>query len=200
MKYHCRFVLLILLTLFTGGCRPSLPYLQVAPLPPGSICRVAVLPFQSESDFLLANTLVYKVFSAELQAADKYLLVQEGDILKVYQQLRILPGQVPSLEELQIVANRLDAQLLITGNVLELRETPGQLAGADPVLALEIRIHDGRNGTSLWHTYHRRHGTDYRTAMHFGTLHTVTGLSEQVSREIINLWFKEGLTPCDASP
>jgi len=199
LKSLFRLLLILLLAPLATGCQPSLPYLQVAPLPPGSLCRVAVLPFQNESDFLLANALVYKVFSAELQAMDKYVLVQEGDILKVYQQLRILPGQKPTLEELQIMANRLDAQLLITGNVLELRETPAQQAGVDPLLALEIRILDGRSGASLWHTYHRRYGTNYRTAMHFGTLHTITGLSQQVCREIINLWFKEGLTSCDAS-
>lgn len=183
-----------------GGCGASRPYQQKAALPPGPICRVAVLPFVSESDYPLAHAIAYKVFLAEFQGAGNYLVVQEGDVLKLYQQLRILPGQAPSLDEMQMLAGRLEAQLLITGNVVEMRENPAGAGNVNPVVGLELQIRDGRSSDPLWRTYHRREGTDYRTAMHFGTIHTVTGLTQQVSREIINLWFKEGLTQCDVSP
>jgi polysaccharide biosynthesis protein PelC len=170
------------------------------PLPAEPICRVAVLPFENESDYPLANVIAFKVFSAELQAAGNYLVVQEGDVRKIYQQLWILPGTQPTHEEMQIMAKRLNAQLLITGTVLEMRENPGENASANPMLALDVQIRDGRSSDPLWRTYHRRQGTDYRKAMHFGTIHTATGLSQQVSSEIISLWFKNGLRQCDVSP
>jgi polysaccharide biosynthesis protein PelC len=202
LKVHCYFVLILILLLSTSGCRGSLlPYSQqMTSLPPGPICQVAVLPFQSESDFPQAGAISHKVFTAQLRSAGNYLVVQEGDVLKIYQQLRLLPWQPPTPEQLQLLASRLGVQLLISGKVLEMREDPGNQAAVNPVLALEVDIFDGRNGGSLWRTYHRREGTEYRKAMHFGTIHTVTGLSQQVSREIINLWFKEGLTKCDVSP
>jgi hypothetical protein len=172
----------------------------MAPLPPGPICRVAVLPFLNDSDFPLGDAIVSKVFAMQFQDSHNSLVIQEGDILKVYQQLHILPGEAPSLEQLQIIADRVNADLLITGIVLELREDRDKHSTVNPVLILNIQIHDGRNGETLWNAFHRRQGTDYKKTMHFGTIHTVTGLSRQMAEEIINLWFNKGLTQCDVSP
>ena len=200
MKEFCGFFFIFFCAFFLSGCGTTKPYQQKGALPPGPICRVAVLPFQSESDFPLSGIILYKVFSTQLQALGNYQLVQEGDILKIYQQLRILPDQAPSQEEMQILASRLEAQLLITGNVIEMRENYSGASGANPVLSLEVHIRDGSNGDIMWRSHHRKEGMDYQKAMHFGTIHTVTGLGQQISREIINLWFKEGLTQCDVSP
>jgi polysaccharide biosynthesis protein PelC len=202
-----RYLLLALLPLLLHGCaapflnRQEFPlHRQSAPLPPGSICRVAVLPFLNDSDFPLADSIMHKVFAAQFNTSGNYLVIQEGDILKLYQQLHIWPGQAPTPEQLQILSSRLEAQLLITGVVSEMRENAGTHASIDPVLAVDVQLRSGDSGDLLWGTFHRRQGTDYRTAMHFGTIHTVTGLSQQVALEIINLWFKKGLQPCDVSP
>ena len=90
-------------------------------MPPGPICRVAVLPFVNDSDFPLADAIVGKVFTTQLQESGDFLVNQEGDIVKVYQQQHILPGVAPTSEQLQIIANQLHAQLLISGIVLEMR-------------------------------------------------------------------------------
>jgi hypothetical protein len=128
------------------------------------------------------------------------LLIQEGDILKVYQQLHLLPGDAPSLEEFRIVADRVNAQALITGIVLEMREGPGEHGTVNPMLVLELEIRDGRSGEILWTSFHRRQGTDYKKIMHFGTIHTMSGLSRQITEEIINLWYEKGLTQCNVLP
>jgi polysaccharide biosynthesis protein PelC len=202
-----RYLLLVLLALCIGGCGllvtklDSGPQLrQMSPFQKGPLCRVAVLPFSNGSDYPLADAIFYKVFAAQFQAAGDYLFAQEGDILKIYQQLRLLPGEAPTQEQLQLVASRLDAQLLITGTVIEMRENPGMGGSVNPVLAVDVLLRDGQSSEPLWGTYHRRQGADYRTTMHFGTIQTVTGLSRQVADEIINLWFKKGLPRCDVLP
>ena len=186
---------------FLNGCGTQMPlYRQLAPLPADPVCRVAVLPFLNDSDFPLGDAIVSKVFTMQFQDSGNYLVIQEGDILKVYQQLHILPGVAPTLDQLQIIANRVNAQLLITGIILEMREDRGEHGTVNPMLIMDIQIRDGRSGETLWNTFHRRQGTDYKKTMHFGTIHTVTGLSRQMAEEIINLWFKKGLTQCDVSP
>lgn len=175
-------------------------YRQLAPLPADPVCRVAVLPFLNDSDFPLGDAIVSKVFTMQFQDSGNYLVIQEGDILKVYQQLHILPGVAPPLDQLQIIANRVNAQLLITGIILEMREDRGEHGTVNPMLIMDIQIRDGRSGETLWNTFHRRQGTDYKKTMHFGTIHTVTGLSRQMAEEIINLWLNKGLTQCDVSP
>jgi hypothetical protein len=173
---------------------------QLSALPPGPVCRVAVLPFLSDSDFPLADAIAGKVFATQLQESGDYLISQEGDILKVYKQLHILPGVAPTTEQLQIIADQVHAQLLITGVVLEMREDRGEHNTVNPLLVEEVQIRDGHSGETLWTTYHRRQGSDYKKTMHFGTIHTVSGLSRQMAVEIINLWFKKGLPQCDVSP
>jgi hypothetical protein len=173
---------------------------QMAPLPKGPICRVAVLPFVNDTDYPLADVVMAKVFAAELLAAGNYQLIQEGDILKVYQQLRILPGETLAPEDLQVVAARIGAQLLITGIVMEMRENRTGRSGIDPVVGVDVQIRASQSGEALWTTYHRRQGSDYRKTMHFGVLHTVTGLSRQVAEEIINLWSEKGMAQCNVSP
>jgi len=192
------FLLIMLLALFLNGCGTQFPlHRQLAPLPPGPVCRVAVLPFLNDSDFRLGDVIVSKVFATKIQEAGNYLLIQEGDILKVYQQLHILPGEAPSLEQLQIIADRVNAQLLITCIVMEMREDRGEHGSINPFIVLEAQIRDGRSGEILWTAFHRRHGSDYKKTMHFGTIHTVTGLSNQMAEEIINLWLNKGLKQCD---
>jgi len=195
------FLFILLGGLFLGGCGTKVPiHRQMAPLPSGPICRVAVLPFLNDSDFPLGDAIVSKVFTMQFQDSHNSLVIQEGDILKVYQQLHILPEEAPTLEQLQIIADRVNADVLITGIILELREDRDTHSTVNPVLIMDVQIRDGRSGETLWNVFHRRQGTDYKKTMHFGTIHTITGLSRQMAEEIINLWYEKGLTPCNVSP
>jgi len=194
-----RLAVLITLLFYTGCAhREELPYHRVkAPLPPGPVCRVAVLPFLNDTDFPQANLIVKKIFMAEFQESGDYQVLQEGDILKTYQQLRIFPGMAPSLEQMRIVADRIDAQLLISGIVMAMRENPAPYSTVNPKIIMEIDIRDGRNGEILWTAYHSRNGYEYTKTMHFGTIHSIAGLTRQMILEIINLWFEKGLQQCN---
>lgn len=184
-----------------SGCAGRLPYFQThAPLPRGPLCRVAVLPFANDTDFHLGGAIYHKVFQAELISRTDYVLIQEGDIRSVYRQFRLFPGHQLTTEQLALFGDRLDAQLLVTGTVSEMRENPGEHRTVNPVLAQTVRVHDARSGEVLWSTYHRREGSEYRKAMHFGKVYTVTGLAQRVAQEILQLWLEQGLTTCDVSP
>jgi len=194
--------LLVFLLLSLSGCATQLPYLQrLRPLPSGDhLCRVAVLPFTSESDYPESAAIATKVITAQLNTLGNYIVTQEGDVDKLYLQLRILPGDSPSREQLQILANRLNAQLLFTGHVIEMRENKIPNSGTNPVLALRVDILDGQSADILWTVYHRRQGLDYQKVMHFGIINSMAGLVQQVSHEILTLSFKKGLPQCDVLP
>jgi len=197
----CLVGLVLLIMLLCSGCLGGTggpEHRQAAPLPE-DMCRIAVLPFVNDTDYLLGDMIVTKVFSTQLRQSGDYLNAQDGDIYRVYRQFFLLPGQTPNLEQLQIIADRLGVDLLITGTVLEMREDRGDHGSVNPVLILDLQIRDGDNGEVLWTTYHRRSGSDYNKTMHFGTIHTVTGLSRQMAEEIINLWFEKGFSSCSAS-
>ncbi len=45
---------------------------------------------------------------------------------------------MPDLEQMQIIADRLNAEILITGIILEMREDPWQYATINPKIIMEI--------------------------------------------------------------
>ncbi len=204
----CYRAFFLLLGLLCCGCGPrltSLPLLpetgrvpihrEFSPLPSSPVCRVAVLPFVNDSGFPQGGTIFADTFAAQLHASGDYLLLQQGDILKIFQQLKLLPGVPPSIEEMQIVADRVDAEILITGVILEMVEN----SRGDVKVVVEVEVRNGLTAETLWTTFHRRLGTDYTLTMHLGTIYSVTGLSRQMSKEIINLWLKKGFTQCNAT-
>jgi len=178
------------------ACGPKVPSLvKYAPLPDEKICRIAVLPFVNETDYPLANTIAFRVFMAKLVQTGRFDLAQEGDVREVFLHMRIWPGQQLHIEQIKILGDRLRVGLIVTGTVVEMAEVP--MAGAvNPVIALSLRIVDPRSGETLWYTYHRREGEHYRKVMHFGVLNTVTSLANQVSQEVLDLWFKKGFKGC----
>lgn len=190
------------LALSFGGCGTGLPYFQrLRPLPTADhLCQVAVLPFTSESDYPDSAAILTKVMETELHSEGNYDVTQEGDVDKIYLQLRILPGQSPTKEQMEVLASRLGAQLLFSGHVVEMRENPEMHGGVNPVLAVRVDILDGRTGEVLWSIYHRRQGLDYLKALHYGTINSMAGLCKQVGLEIINLTFDKGLAKCDVLP
>jgi len=191
--------------LFTAcvGCAPQLMMgdrvpmqREVASLPDQNNCRVAVLPFLNDSEFSQAGVLVQKVFAAQLLSSGEYQLTPEGDIVKAYQQLHLFPEDQPTLQQFRIIADRVNGPLLLTGIVLEMEEGRSEHQTVNPRLVLQVELRNPENGEILWTTFHRRKGTDYKKTMHFGTLHTMTGLSRQMAEEIINLWHEKGFPKC----
>jgi hypothetical protein len=112
--------------------------------------------------------------------------------------MMIYPGQAPHLDQLRVLSDRLNVDLLISGKIVELtedrssRETP-------PMLALSLTLIDGTSGKILWTTYHKREGGYYRKVMHFGLINSLTALTQKMSQEIIDSWFRKGLKVCNQS-
>ncbi len=180
-------------TTFVDGGGPQLQ--QLSPLPTKDICRVAVLPFLNESNYTQADLIVYKIFMAEFNTSTTFQVSQEGDVRKAFRQLQIYPQQKPSFDQLRILADRLGAQLLITGTVNEAGEvTAGGMPNSHLVLTLQII--DAQSGRTLWNTYHKRDGQEYQKVMHFGLVATISGLARRMCREIIAAWLEGGLKAC----
>jgi len=187
----------VLIALLVAGCAKSTPmFRELTPLPAGQLCRVAVLPFLNDSDYPLGDVILQKLFAAQLLRSGEHLVIQEGEIVKTYQQLQLLPGVPPTLEQLQVIANRVNAQLLLSGIIFEMREDRSEHQTVNPFIILELQLRDAATGETLWTTFHRRKGTDYKKTMHFGTIHTLTGLSRQMAEEIFNLWYEKGFAQC----
>ncbi len=173
--------------------------LKMSPLPDGGrICQVAVLPFANQTRYSVGGPLMTKVFTSEMiKTGGGMIVAHEGDVRKVLMQLRVLPGQTPTIDKLKALADRIGVQLVIIGEVMEMRDKDRYGRILDPVLAVVVRIVDADSGRTLWTTYLRREGKNYQKIMHWGLENTITGLSQRVSREIISAWQNGGLNKCE---
>ena len=187
---------LLLLILLTGGCAGEYPRLEIVePLPDTSQCRVAVLPFGYSGEFPRGAGIVTKAFSAELASVPGFGVVPEGDVLQFYRQFKLYPKDQPNQEQIGIMAQRLDAQYVIAGEILRIIETDA--AGAvETSLTLILEIHGSADGKLLWNTYHKRNGQEYRHILHYGRVNSLSGLTRRMADEIIELWIENGMDQC----
>ncbi len=185
------FFFLVPLIFFTGCAAPRPTLQKLSPLPADSACKVAVLPFYNDSFYNLGDILVYRIFVAEMGRSGNFELANEGDIRNIYRQMKIYPNQPLDYEQILIVAERLSAQLIIMGTIIDMdEEVQGDIS--NPVLSVNVQIYDAATGRNLWTTYYGREGVQYRKVMHFGVINTISALAQQMSKEIIELWTREG--------
>jgi TolB-like protein len=181
--------------LLTGCTNKSLNFNKLGELPEPKICRLAVLPFTSNEEVIPTwNISTYRIFQAELTEFDNFQLVPEGDVRHAYQQIKLLPHtRGPNFEELQILGNYLNVQYLIAGNILELGGIAESGQGREnPSLTIQLRLLDASTGNTLWKTYYRGKGDDYRKVMHFGVVNSTTQLVSLMFKEILERWASEG--------
>ena len=162
----------------------------------GEVCRIAVMPFSNQSSYAQAGNIFGRVFTSMLIESGNYVVTQEGDVRKILKQQRLLPGQQPDGEEVRTLADRLGVQIVITGAVVEMRDKTDVGRRLDPSLAVIVRILDADSGQTLWTTYNRREGTQYRKFMHFGLVNSLAELSELAAGEILQTWDEEGFKKC----
>lgn len=187
----------LLILISACAFKPAPTILKQAPLPEGGkICRIAVLPFINQTKFSQAEVVFARVFVSELTNSGDYQVAQEGDVRKFYQQMRVLPNKMLASEQLRAMADMLGAQVIISGTVLEMQEQNDSGPRLDPSISVVIRIIEGASGRTIWSTYNRREGVQYRQIMHFGLVNSVTSLAKHVSAEIVEAWHKEGFLKC----
>ena len=187
---------LIMAAMVLAGCASKYPRLEVmAPLPDAPHCRVAVLPLFYQGDFPQGENIVYKAFFAEIAAVSGFEMIPEGDVLQLYRQFRLYPKDRPNEEQLRVLAERLGAEILVTGDILRMSEEDiGGEVGTE--LTLVLGLHAGASGKLLWSTYHRRQGEEYRNLLHYGRVNTMSGLARRMANEIISLWIENGMKQC----
>lgn len=181
-----------------GGCvsSPPSPEIQQLARPTTPICRIAVLPFVNQTDYGQGDIIFYRIFVAELSRRGGFTVVQEGDIRKIFRQMKLSPKDNPGHEQLTILADRLAVEAVISGEIVTMHEEQGTKE-TKPQLAVDLRLTPVGSAKPMFTTYHHRTGEDYRKVMHFGLINTMTDLAALVSDEILTLWQEKGLAPCD---
>ena len=160
-----------------------------------SVCRLAVLPFASDTGENSAAVQAYRIFSGELIAAGTYQLVPEGEVHLFLNRNRLRLGELLGSQLYSELARQLEVDAVVRGRVITLEDEKGP-NGSVPRCALQIDLLSADNGELLASSYHSRSGDEFQKVLHFGTIRTTSELLAQVSREIITAWQEKGLSHC----
>jgi hypothetical protein len=179
-----------------NGCAGSGPRIQRYKLNTSvQSCSIGILPIINRTDFNQGDKIIYRVMLSQFVQQHTGRIALEGDISDLYRELHINPWTQPTVEQMQIIASRLGVNILIGGEILEMRE-PMEGSHINPHLKIQLQAYNGEDGTILWSTYHERQGTDYRKIMHFGLNSSVSQLSNNIIEEILKSWKEEALLRC----
>lgn len=189
-------IFLFAVTSFPDGCASAqVPDSSPQTLNELQICNVAVLPFVNETEYNQGDVIFYRIFTAELHKVKGLSISQEGDVRKIYRQMRLDVKQTPDLDQLLILGDRLGGQAFIMGKILKMSEKKGSM-DAQPLIAVNLRLVNAVTGKIIRTIYLSRTGEDFRKIMHFGLVNTITELASLLSDEIARKWFKEGGATC----
>lgn len=190
--------MLFLVAMLLSACATQYPRLEmVDPMPAEINCKIVLLPFVYQGKVPRGENIFTKAFAVEMKNVGGFDVIPEADVLEMYQQLRLYPRNQPNESQMQTIGNRLGAQLIILGDILEMSEVDTG-AYVNTHITVSVRIHETSTGNLLWSTYHKRNGEEYRNVMHYGRVNTITGLSRRMANEIITKWTEKGMNQCNA--
>ena len=194
----CRCVVYILLCLVLGGCAGAgrLQTELMAGAEPERVCRVAVLPFNNWTQQDQAGVTAQRIFHGALVNTGRFEVRPEGDVSLFRLRHRLLPGELLESFHYADLQEKLQVDAVVQGRLTKVGMDLGRGPLPVPVLALQLKLYDVRQERLVLSTLHHRWGDEYRTAMHFGNVTTLTGLMARMSDEIIKDWIEKGVAKC----
>ncbi len=188
----------IFLFLLLTGCagQGALQTRVMANAEPESVCRVAVLPFDNWTRADQAGVTGQRIFHGALVNSGRFEVQPEGNVSLFRLRHRLLPGDLLESFHYADLQEKLQIDAVVQGRLTEVGMDLGRGPGAVPVVAMQLKLYDVRRGQLVLQSLHHRWGDEYRRAMHFGNVTTITGLMARMSQEIITDWIEKGVAKC----
>lgn len=115
----------------------------------GLIRSVAVLPFQNLSNVQNADETARDVFMTVLQARVDVYVIPPGEILRAISRMQPENPVLPTAEEAIKLAENLEADVVVTGAVLEYGQVRSGSASSN-VCSMSVKMLEGQTGRVVW--------------------------------------------------
>jgi hypothetical protein len=113
------------------------------------IRSVAVLPFANLTVSPKAEDRVREVFMTMLQATGATYVIPPGEVARGISRSALSNPVAPTTEDVVRVAKNLEADVVITGTVLEYGEVRSATTTAN-VISLNVQMMEGQTGKVIW--------------------------------------------------
>jgi hypothetical protein len=155
----------------------------------GLVQVVAVLPFVDLSQAGKAGDKVRDVFMTMLQAQVDVYVVPPGEVARSVSRLQPEDPAAPTAEEVIRLAENLEADVLITGTVLQYGEVRSGSAAAN-VCTLSVKMFEGQTGTVVWSASATRGGVGATERLLGGGGQPMNIVTSQAVSDIIDQLFQ----------
>jgi hypothetical protein len=193
-----KFLFFMFLAFELAGCAGSgsLQTRLMVNAKPYEICRVAVLPFENWTREDQAGVTAQRIFHGALVNSGRFEVRPEGDVSLFRLRHRLLPGELLESFHYTDLQEKLQVDAVVQGRLTRVGMELDRGPTAVPVIAMQMNIYDVQRGKLVLSTLHHRWGDEYRKALHFGNVTTITGLLDKMSDEIIADWIQKGIGNC----
>lgn len=156
-------------------------------LKPGKTYRVAVVPFFNLSDRSRAGDFMALTFARALSAHDTFSVIEPGTVRQQLLDLRIIMPSGISLANADLVFDRLRADLIVNGEVLDYQDYQGSVGSPHVDFSAEIIARESRE--IVWTTKSQNSGEDGALLFGRGKITTAHELARQmVARALADLF------------
>ncbi|MDL2123311.1 MAG: hypothetical protein LWX51_09530 [Deltaproteobacteria bacterium] len=150
------------------------------------IKRVAVLPFYNRSTTMAADGIVTKAFIGELYDSGKFEIEFPGNVKKFIVRERIIIRKGIGSDHIKLIGERLNVDAVIIGCV-EKYESEGKIQDVQiPVISVNARMIHADSCSILWIGQNYRRGDDYETIFGIGRIRSLSTLSRELVKELID--------------
>jgi TolB-like protein len=145
--------------------------------------RVAVLPFVNETKLENGGEIVTREFLGQLAGAARFEVIDPGVVRAALLKQRIVLREGVSLEDARRVLDALGADLVLSGEVHELAQSPR--GGDAPRAEFTVLLLDG-GGNVVWQSRSRNTGADGVWLFDFGAVRTAVDLVCRMAAGVVS--------------
>ncbi|HDH53440.1 MAG TPA: hypothetical protein ENH24_03030 [Nitrospirae bacterium] len=164
-------------TLFTSF------YLKTLQRETGHSYRIAVMPFQNNTDFRNAGMIATYMFMVELLKNPEFEPIEYGNIRNLIVSLRIRNRGGLDYENMNVLSEKLGAGGILVGVVDNF--TQGAGASSAPKVAVSARLLDGGNNKILWYNSRQLSGEENIIAFDWGRIRSVHIVAYRVVSSLV---------------
>lgn len=153
MRNAITLIWLILVILWVGGCASkkdsTLDYFLREDVDIGFVQRIAILPFENNSDDVFAAKRSREIAITEVLSGGLFDTVDKGIVDSVFLEEAIVPGSPIDTISLKQLGQRMNVQALMLGSV-DSAGRGGRGAVSFDEITMTLRLVESRSGIILW--------------------------------------------------
>ncbi len=150
--------------------------------------RVAVVPLFNVSERKYAGEIMVLHFVRHLRAVGNFRVIEPGRVRGALLELRIIMDDGISLAQADAIFKRLNADLILTGNVLDYQDYQGTIG--KPKVDFSAQLIERKSREVVWSSKSYNEGDDGVFFFDWGRVNTAHSMASEMVRHIVGMMFR----------